>query len=223
MKKKFLAMALAAGLCFTTAAAPAYAGVENIILDVDWAERDTDFVRFNALNTDVDVTAIYGVTLTITCADMSAGVGGGIIINTDTNGWDQKEWGNADAGKEISLVPTDNADEYTLTRMSDTPMFDASATYANICLSHWWGGDITVIDCDFLDADGNILGAAAADEPAVDEPAVDEPADEAANESDTEDTSVILPQTGVVSTIVFLASGAMMVFGGAALTKKKED
>ena len=151
--KKFVAAALAAGFCMVSAVTPAKADISNVEVAVDWAEKDTDFVRFSAMGRDIDIADVYGIKITFTCADISGGVGGGLIINCDTNGWDQAEWGNDGAGKAITAVETGNADEYTVTRLLDAPVFQADNTYANFCLSHWWGGDIVITGAEFLGAE----------------------------------------------------------------------
>ena len=133
------------------------------------------------LNVDV-----YGIKITFTCADISGGVGGGLIINCDTNGWDQAEWGNDGAGKAITAVETGNADEYTVTRLLDAPVFQADNTYANFCLSHWWGGDIVITGAEFLGADGKALGAATASSGEV-----------SAEASEGDDAKAPLPKTGL--------------------------
>ena len=210
--KKFVAAALAAGFCMVSAVTPAKADISNVEVAVDWAEKDTDFVRFSAMGRDIDIADVYGIKITFTCADISGGVGGGLIINCDTNGWDQAEWGNDGAGKAITAVETGNADEYTVTRLLDAPVFQADNTYANFCLSHWWGGDIVITGAEFLGADGKALGAATASSGEV-----------SAEASEGDDAKAPLPKTGLVSSLVFFDAGAVISGAGAMVVKGKKE
>ena len=191
--KKFVAAALAAGFCMVSAVTPAKADISNVEVAVDWAEKDTDFVRFSAMGRDIDIADVYGIKITFTCADISGGVGGGLIINCDTNGWDQAEWGNDGAGKAITAVETGN-------------------TYANFCLSHWWGGDIVITGAEFLGADGKALGAATASSGEV-----------SAEASEGDDAKAPLPKTGLVSSLVFFGAGAVISGAGAMVVKGKKE
>ncbi len=204
--KKLFAAALAAGLCFVSAVTPVKADMSNVEVATDAAEKDSDFVRLSAMGKDFAITDVYGVKVTFTCADMSGGVGGGLIINCDTDGWNQVEWGNDGAGKEITAVATGKADEYTVTRLEAAPVFQADNTYANFCISHWWGGSIVITDVQFLGADGKSLAAATT----------------APTESNNAAASA-LPKTGLVSGMVFLATGAMISGAGVVVAKGKKE
>ncbi len=161
--KKLLAAALVMGLCVTSAAVPAKAGIEDVEVKVDGAEKGGDatgaggFVLFNAKDQDFALTDVYGIRITFTCTDLSGGVGGGFVINSNNHDWDQVDWGNDGAGKEITAVPTQNADEFTVTRLATSPLFQADDTYAQFCLSHWWGGKIVITKAEFLGKDGKAL------------------------------------------------------------------
>lgn len=162
--KKLLAAALAMGMCVVSAAVPASAGIEDVEVKVEGATKEGDptgaggFVLFDAMGKDFALTDVYGFRITFTCSDLSSGFGGGYIVNSNSTGWDQVDWGNADAGKTISAVPTKNEGEFTVTRSSATPVFKADDTYAQFCLSHWWGGKIVITKAEFLGKDGKALG-----------------------------------------------------------------
>lgn len=206
--KKLFAAALAAGLCFVSAAVPAKADMSNVEVATDAGEKDTDFVRFSAMGKDFAVTDVYGIKITFTCADISGGVGGGLIINCDSDGWNQVEWGNDGAGKPITAVATGNADEYTVTRLESAPVFQADNTFANFCLSHWWGGNIVVTDAQFLGAEGKLLGGSVTDAPA---------------DGNNDTPAPALPKTGLVSSFAFLAAGAMISGTGVVVAKGKKE
>ena len=89
---------------------------------------------------------IYGASVTFTKASIdnyiaeAAGVGGGFVWNT-TDGWAQKEWGNADAKKEITL----DDENRTITRLDEEPCFTADSvsgaegTWGQVVVVLWWG------------------------------------------------------------------------------------
>ena len=162
--KKLFAAALAMGLCVVSAAVPVSAGIEDVDVKVEGAVKEGDptgaggFVLFDAMDKDFSLTDVYGFRITFTCSDVSGGFGGGFIVNSNSTGWNQVDWGNADAGKEISAVPTKNAGEFTVTRTSSSSFFKSDETYAQFCLSHWWGGKIVITKAEFLGKDGKELG-----------------------------------------------------------------
>lgn len=204
MKKKVFALVLVLVLVFAMNATSVMAAMTTSA--ADYVIDGGDFIKADALVAGVpDVTAVYGFKVTMTVADPSQGFGGGVIINGETKNWDQKEWGNDGAGKEFTAVATDTENVYTVTRLDAEPMFAAADTYANVAISQWWGGDITITKMEFLAADGSVikLGGAA------------------------EDTAVVateeLPKTGVASVAVFYALGSVISAAGVMVAKKRDE
>ena len=118
---------------------------------------------------NLDQTA--SVRITFTASSLEAGFGGGFIFNTSGagaagNNWNSKEWGNADAAKEISAVETGNDLEFTITRDDAAGLFgtteDQYGVYNKVCLQSWWGADINVTKLELLDASGNTIYSAPA-------------------------------------------------------------
>lgn len=165
--KKFLSMVLAAALVLAMIV-PAKAAVDlNTKIDesITFAEMElaegAHRIKMNLASTGVAPADVYGVTFTIKVTDLSAGVGGAIVNNSESVGWwkDLTEWGNADAKKPVSMVATDTADVYTLTYTQATPIFaDSDKDVMNLVIACYWGKDIDELkQVDVLDKDGKVI------------------------------------------------------------------
>ncbi|MDD7429254.1 MAG: hypothetical protein SOU50_00655 [Oscillospiraceae bacterium] len=132
----------------------------------------------------LDQTSVYGFKITLACDDVNAGIGGGCGFNSNSTGWKSMEWGNADAGKELTV-----AEDNTITYLQDTPVFKADDAYCQIWIQCWWGNiDADVVSIQPLDKDGNPIDyvTAIADVKAAEEAA---PAEEAEAEVPAEETT----------------------------------
>lgn len=182
--KKILAAVAAAAVAVSTMAVNAFAIDKGTYLAED-AGLNTVFLVADdgkpqwAVDNNVDVTTIYGVTFHCTfdageVADESAWIGGGIGANSPSTGWKQIEWGRND--KEV-VADLENG---TITWKTSSPVFKANDKYVQFWLMAW-DGTVTVNSADLLDKDGNVIEAAPAPAPAEDETA---PADDAAPADD---------------------------------------
>ena len=144
----------------------------------------------------VKVTKVE-VAITPADTDLPDGIGGGLGIDSATKGWSQVEYGNADAGKEVSLT-----DDFKIIVDKGEAFFDAADKdeKALVVILHWWGSDMTVDSIKYFDADGNVLNAAA-DKPADDKPADDKPADDkpAADKNPTTGVGGMMALVGISS------------------------
>lgn len=140
----------------------------------------------------LDQTSVYGFKITLDCADVNAGIGGGCGFNSNSTGWKSMEWGNADAAKELTV-----AEDNTITYLQDTPVFKADDKYCHIWIQCWWGNiDADVVSIQPLDKDGNpidyvtaIADVKAAEEAAAAEAEAEVPAEtEAVAETEAEPT-----------------------------------
>lgn len=168
---------------------------------------------------NLDQTA--SVRITFTASSLEAGFGGGFIFNTSGagaagNNWNSKEWGNADAAKEISAVETGNDLEFTITRDDAAGLFgtteDQYGVYNKVCLQSWWGADIDVTKIELLDASGNTIYSAPAGSTTT-------PDDGEGEGGTTEPT----PVTGDVMNIVMIAGVAVVALGGVVVCARKKN
>lgn len=201
--KKILAAVAAAAVAVSTMAVNAFAIDKGTYLVDDgntylYLVADDGKPQW-AVDNNVDVTTIYGITWHATfnggeVADESAWIGGGIGANSPSTGWKQIEWGRN--GKEI----TADLEKGVITWKNDAPIFKADDKYVQLWISVW-GGTVTFDSADLLDKDGNIIEAAPA--PAADETASDDTAaadDKAAEETKEEDkTSAEADDTDVAA------------------------
>ncbi|MBQ4486468.1 MAG: hypothetical protein II936_05635 [Oscillospiraceae bacterium] len=149
---------------------------------------NSDDKKIAGWSADASIAAseVYGVRFYIKVNDPSQGYGGGIGINSTSNNWESHDWGNADAGKEIT------SDGKTVELLKDAPVFKDGDAYANFFLQNWWG-DFTVTSVELLGKDGVVLSVddapaeteAAPAEETVAETTVAETAAEEAAEEDT--------------------------------------
>ena len=168
----------------------------------------------NGVNYIVDLLAdgynaleVYGVTFTISGDFAESGIGGGIGFNSDSTGWAQHEWGDADAGKEITIT-----EDNKITLLMDAPAFAESDTtgenpYAQVWISKWWGNDATVEGVEVLGAGGTVLSAGnAAPAPAESESKTEE---SKTDEKPNVDTGV--EGVAAVVGVAAVAAGALVV------------
>ena len=154
------------------------------------------------------VTDVYGAEFTFTGFDEAAGTGGGFVWNSSSINWDQVEWGDAGSGKPLTFT----ADNLTVRRLEDAPIFAADDEYAQVVIAQWdgWGVDITINSVTLLDQNGNALQAA----PTTDAPAGD-------NDSTNTTTNSNGTQTGDAG--IALAVAGLAVAGAAAYVARKKD
>lgn len=169
---------------------------------------------FDLMAEGYTVTDVYGVTFTISGDFAETGVGGGIGFNSASTGWDQHEWGNADAAKEITIT-----EDNKITLLGTAPAFAESDTtgdnpYAQIFLQQWWGNDATVEKVEILGKDGAVLTASATPES---KPEESKPEESKPEESKTETKPNV--DTGVEG--VAAVVGVAVVAAGALVVAKK--
>ncbi len=165
---------------------------------------------------------IYGASVTFTKASIdnyiaeAAGVGGGFVWNT-TDGWAQKEWGNADAKKEITL----DDENRTITRLDEEPCFTADSvsgaegTWGQVVVVLWWGpkAGMEIESVSLLGKDGSVLKTFGA---SVAAPAPETPKDDPASSEAPKDDSN--KPTGATAG---LALAGLAIAGVAVVASKK--
>ena len=164
--RKTLASVCAAAVAVSSLAVSAFAA---------WKDADKDgnvaFDVSSFLPKGVELSEVYGVKVTVTDASADAiakGAGGGIVYDT-SRGWNQKSWCNG-CDKEEHDIQFDAATK-SITRLDDTPAFQADDEWMSLTLSEWWGDDeIEVAKIEVLNKDGVVL-------PIAEEPTPVEPAD----------------------------------------------
>ena len=108
------------------------------------------------------ISDVYGAEVKLSGVDTTAGAGGGIILQSDSAGWNQKEWGNEGSGKDCIYDYT----SFTFKRLESAAPFADSDTWASIVISQWdgWGEAVTVESVTLLGKDGNALTAGSSDD-----------------------------------------------------------
>ena len=164
--RKTLASVCAASVALSSLAVSAFAAWKGADKDGNIAFDVSSF-----LPKGVELSEVYGVKVTVTDASADAiakGAGGGIVYNT-SRGWNQKSWCNG-CDKEEHDIQFDAATK-SITRLDDTPAFQADDEWMSLSLSEWWGDDeIEVAKIEVLNKDGVVL-------PIAEEPTPVEPAD----------------------------------------------
>lgn len=209
--KRILAAAAASVVAVSAMSAAAFA-------DKFVNSNSGDNYLFDLIEEGYNVTEVCGVTFTISGDFAESGIGGGIGFNSATTGWDQTDWGNADAGKTITIT-----EDNKITILRDAPVFAESDTtgenpYAQVWISKWWGNDATVEGVEVLGAGGTVLSAGNA---APADPAPADPAP-AASESKTDESKTDTKpnvDTGVEG--VAAVVGVAAVAAGALIVAKK--
>ena len=164
--RKTLASVCAASVALSSLAVSAFAAWKGADKDGNIAFDVSSF-----LPKGVELSEVYGVKVTVTDASADAiakGAGGAIVYNT-SRGWNQKSWCNG-CDKEEHDIQFDAATK-SITRLDDTPAFQADDEWMSLSLSEWWGDDeIEVAKIEVLNKDGVVL-------PIAEEPTPVEPAD----------------------------------------------
>ena len=164
--RKTLASVCAASVALSSLAVSAFAAWKGADKDGNVAFDVSSF-----LPKGVELSEVYGVKVTVTDASADAiakGAGGGIVYNT-SRGWNQKSWCNG-CDKEEHDIQFDAATK-SITRLDDTPVFQADDEWMSLSLSEWWGDDeIEVAKIEVLNKDGVVL-------PIAEEPTPVEPSD----------------------------------------------
>ncbi|MDE7362366.1 MAG: NPXTG-anchored protein [Oscillospiraceae bacterium] len=218
--KRIIAAAAASVVAVSAMSVAAFAGIAN-------ATDSNGNYLVDLIAEGYNVADVYGVTFTISGDFAETGVGGGIGFNSASTGWDQHEWGNADAAKEISLT-----EDNKVTYLVDHPAFAESDTtgenpYAQVWISQWWGNDATVESVEVLGADGVVLEATAPADPEPD-PAPADPEPDPAPADPEPDPAPADPEpspaptsvdTGVEGVAAIL--GVAAVAAGAMIVSKK--
>ena len=165
--RKTLASVCAASVALSSLAVSAFAAWKGADKDGNIAFDVSSF-----LPKGVELSEVYGVKVTVTDASADAiakGAGGGIVYNT-SRGWNQKSWCNGCDKEEEHDFQFDAATK-SITRLDDTPAFQADDEWMSLSLSEWWGDDeIEVAKIEVLNKDGVVL-------PIAEEPTPVEPAD----------------------------------------------
>lgn len=172
----------------------------------DWFVWNAQYsqIQVDLLASGFELSEICDVRMTLKIDDMSGGCGGAYVLNSENGGWDQTyDWGNDGAGKKLTLADAGDG-LYTLAYGSTTPLFTNPGGWAQVVIQGWWGPDFEIVKCELLDASGKVLAVTPAE---VEAPILIAP-------------NPTLPQTGVVSSIALLVSGACLAAGGVVLTKK---
>ena len=151
--RKTLASVCAASVALSSLAVSAFAAWKGADKDGNIAFDVSSF-----LPKGVELSEVYGVKVTVTDASADAiakGAGGGIVYNT-SRGWNQKSWCNG-CDKEEHDIQFDAATK-SITRLDDTPAFQADDEWMSLSLSEWWGDDeIEVAKIEVLNKDGVVL------------------------------------------------------------------
>ena len=168
--KKILASVAASAVAVSAMSVAAFAAnltINGTFAGVVTAAENWQFdLNVEGVMDGLNVADIYGATIVFTQdtidASATTGVGGAFIFSTKGKNWNAIEWGNADAGKPITL---DTATR-SITRMETEPFFNetdvsgADGEYAQVCLQCWWGpdsGSIEVESISLLGKDGAAL------------------------------------------------------------------
>ena len=152
--RKTLASVCAASVALSSLAVSAFAAWKGADKDGNIAFDVSSF-----LPKGVELSEVYGVKVTVTDASADAiakGAGGGFVYNT-SRGWNQKSWCNGCGKEEEHDIQFDAATK-SITRLDDTPAFQADDEWMSLSLSEWWGDDeIEVAKIEVLNKDGVVL------------------------------------------------------------------
>ena len=152
--RKTLASVCAASVALSSLAVSAFAAWKGADKDGNIAFDVSSF-----LPKGVELSEVYGVKVTVTDASADAiakGAGGGFVYNT-SRGWNQKSWCNGCGKEEEHDIQFDAATK-SITRLDDTPAFQADDEWMLLSLSEWWGDDeIEVAKIEVLNKDGVVL------------------------------------------------------------------
>ena len=104
------------------------------------------------------LTDVYGAEVRISGVNTERGAGGGIIFQSASVNWDQKDWGNEGSGKPVVY----NYSDFTFRRLETASPFSASDSWASVVICQWdqWGDAVTVESVRLLGRDGKALDGA---------------------------------------------------------------
>lgn len=160
--KKIIAGIAAAAVAVSMTAVNAFAAITNAN-----AEDGGGNYVLDAKAAGYDLSAIYGFRAQLSGDYIGdTGCGGAMVFNSENGGWDQHEWGNDGANKEITTT-----EDGVITLLKTSPAFTASEGWAQCVIAQYWGGNFAVDSITLLDKNGNALSPNAA--PAVTEAAAD--------------------------------------------------
>ena len=168
--KKILASVAAAAVAVSAMSTAAFAAnltINGTFTGVVSATENWLFdLNVEGVMDGLNVADIYGATIVFTQesvdASATSGVGGAFVFSSKGNNWNQIDWGNAAAGKAITL----DVETRSITRMETEPFFNetdvsgADGEYAQIGIQCWWGpasGSIEVESISLLGKDGAVL------------------------------------------------------------------
>ncbi len=177
-----------------------------------------------------EILDVYGIRYTVDfddaeVADDAAWIGGGIGANSESTGWEAHEWGKASGEKEI----TPDFENGIIEWMDTEPIFSADDTYAHLWMQTW-GGSVTILQIEVLDADGEVLWSTTPVEvekeetPELIAPAPEETVEEAPAAGDVAaaaETSKGSPDTGVAD-VAAVAGLAVAAAGAFVIAKKRK-
>lgn len=168
------AVAVAATTTVTSFAAAAFKGSinEQSGMFVCLLSDDANVPMFTSFEPMKD---LVGVELTVKAEDKRAiesaiadgtWVGGGLMFNSNSTGWEQHEWSFQEGAKELTFQATEKRGVYTLTYTQDKPIFAATDTYAQICAQNWSEGvaQFEIVEFKLLNSKGEDIRDAASEE-----------------------------------------------------------
>lgn len=224
MKKKIMALVLSLVLVMAMAVVPAsaanYDGMnfdaikgdyiyvnsyDNLTVCVQGEDGDEGLV--GAAN----VANVYGMIFFCT-ADSTGALH--LVVNSENQGWKN----GFPTEDPVEPVAYDGGVYYTNYYAAESPFVNGES-YSQYCPCNWSGANVTITGFAVLDKDGNYLNTIG-DVPATSPVAAGAAADSA---DVAVDAPATLPQTGLVSSVVFVLAGAALVSGGAVVVKKHED
>lgn len=146
------ALALAASMSIVASAEVVKGDSAPEWFTVEKGAGSVDLAKCGVLPDDVKVVKF---TFTI---DDSDGFGGGVMLNSSANEWDQRDpdwyWGNPDAedADKRGLAAEGSDGNYTLTfTVPDNYGFgepEEEGYWAQVALQQWWGADMTVTNVE---------------------------------------------------------------------------
>lgn len=126
-----------------------------------WNSEDNTELLFDVKQAGINIEDIRGTRIRFSVSDESKGFGGAVAWNGYTCGWIQTEWGNADSGKQVLAENIARQGEYCVTVKTPEQVFFKDDTqqdhWAQIVMTSWWGGSISINQIDLLDAQGNVI------------------------------------------------------------------
>ncbi|SFC03315.1 NPXTG-anchored protein [Ruminococcus albus] len=175
-------------------AIPAFA--EKTFIDevgLDYVTADGNMVKVSLGASPYDPTTVTAVKLTFNVDD-TEGFGGGIMLNSNKSGWDQRdgEWDWGDPNSEKNFLAEGSDGSYTLIFTFDAKDAEYWGTpsdeqyWAEVCFQSWWGADITLTGVEITGDEKSEDASSAAD---VESSAADTESSKAEESSNSEASS----------------------------------